>query len=980
MHLSNPRTRALSFRSLAWSSLLYRYIGLLGCVWVASAAAAPTVTSITPPADGLYGAPYVRREHWVGIPVTFSEPITVTGGPTLQVTIGGVTRQANTLLGVNGRTAIFGLTPDVPDNGALSITGPILLNGGTIRGEDGADASLAFTPVNTPGVIIDMVAPAAPVIAGVTPTRPNSEAQFTVAGTAELGTTVQYTLDNRVTGSAAVDASGNWSVTLGPVAAGEHNFSATAKDRAGNTPGFPGSMVTGVRFTVVEAPAPQPPTIARIDLPVANTYFEGQNMLVGLSFSAPVQITGNPVLNVTVGADTRSFTYYSYSASAGNVAYFYYQVTAADLGALTITGPVSLNGGSIRRDGLDASLAFESRTTGVIMNTPPAIAQVSPASPTTTEPVTVSGTALARMTIVYKLDEAQSGTTEADASGNWSVTLAPITAPGEHVFTAHQRSIVNNSQSTSTTFTVRTGAPPAPTQVVSPPPAQPGSPPAPPPPETAAALAPVTITQVTPVAPTATETFTLSGTAEPNAILSCSLDQGLTGTLIVDGGGNWSTVLGPVAAGEHVFEINLQGTAGAGLPPASLRFTVQAAPVVVFPATITAIEPPVAGLYADGETITLAVRFSADVTVTGVPSLEVRVGATPQQAIYTTSIGNTLYFEYQPVAGVTGTLDITGPLALNGGAIRTGEVDAALVFSPVVTDVVIARAPAVAPASRLVNVSTRVQVADGNAERTLIMGFVIRGGGQQRLLVRGVGPSLAGFGVQSPLPDPRVRLLDNQGRVLQENDDWSGESVTATASRVGAFPMVAGSRDAALVQELSAGPYTLHATGNGGTGIALAEIFDASDAGDPARPGFANLSARGYVGTGQANLGAGFVIAGSQPMRVLIRGIGPALTAFGVGEALADPVLTLYKGSAQIAQNDNWETSAGAAAGVGAAATVGEISAASSLTGAFALTAGARDAVLLVTLEPGDYTAYVSGVNGGTGVGLVEIYELREAR
>ncbi len=101
-----------------------------------------------------------------------------------------------------------------------------------------------------------------------------------------------------------------------------------------------------------------------------------------------------------------------------------------------------------------------------------------------------------------------------------------------------------------------------------------------------------------------------------------------------------------------------------------------------------------------------------------------------------------------------------------------------------------------------------------------------------------------------------------------------------------------------------------------------------------------------------------------------MRGIGPALTAFGVAGALADPQLEVYQGSTLLYANDNWSASATSAATAALATTFTRV-------GAFALPASTtRDAVLLITLAPGSYTAQVSGVNGTTGVALVEVYEL----
>jgi hypothetical protein len=131
---------------------------------------------------------------------------------------------------------------------------------------------------------------------------------------------------------------------------------------------------------------------------------------------------------------------------------------------------------------------------------------------------------------------------------------------------------------------------------------------------------------------------------------------------------------------------------------------------------------------------------------------------------------------------------------------------------------------------------------------------------------------------------------------------------------------------------------------------------------------FVNLSTRGAVGTGNDVLIAGLVIAGPTPKQVLIRAAGPSLTTVGISEdqALADPVLALHHSynnvDTVIATNDNWSSA--------------EIGTAFTQTGAFAWTPGSKDAALLMTLEPGSYTAIVTGKNATSGIALVEVYEM----
>ena len=123
-----------------------------------------------------------------------------------------------------------------------------------------------------------------------------------------------------------------------------------------------------------------------------------------------------------------------------------------------------------------------------------------------------------------------------------------------------------------------------------------------------------------------------------------------------------------------------------------------------------------------------------------------------------------------------------------------------------------------------------------------------------------------------------------------------------------------------------------------------------------------NLSTRGQVGIGANVLIAGFVVSGTVPKQVLIRAVGPSLTQFGITGALADPQLSVFQGSTAIATNDNW---GGSSPLVNAAAQAG----------AFALDPASKDAVVLITLTPGAYTAQVSGVAGTTGVALIELYD-----
>ncbi|WP_414662729.1 reprolysin-like metallopeptidase [Horticoccus sp. 23ND18S-11] len=133
-----------------------------------------------------------------------------------------------------------------------------------------------------------------------------------------------------------------------------------------------------------------------------------------------------------------------------------------------------------------------------------------------------------------------------------------------------------------------------------------------------------------------------------------------------------------------------------------------------------------------------------------------------------------------------------------------------------------------------------------------------------------------------------------------------------------------------------------------------------------------NVATRARVGTGNEVLIGGFVVQGTRPARMLIRAAGPALAAFGVTDALADPQLRIFAEGRVAAENDHW----GTPLGTGDPASAAEIAAAAAQARAFPFAAGSADAAVLVTLPPGAYSAVVEGARGTTGSGLVEAYEI----
>jgi hypothetical protein len=255
------------------------------------------------------------------------------------------------------------------------------------------------------------------------------------------------------------------------------------------------------------------------------------------------------------------------------------------------------------------------------------------------------------------------------------------------------------------------------------------------------------------------------------------------------------------------------------------------------------------------------------------------------------------------------------------------------------------------PSAWLSNLSVRTTLATG---QTIIVGLVVNGGAKD-LLLRAAGPALTGFGLTGTMPDPRLELYRDSTRIAL-NNDWPS-SLAVTFAAVGAFPFTTASRDAALLIPLS-GPHTLQATGSTG-GTVLIESYDAGT-GSAVR--VINLSARNRVGTGANILIAGFSVSGTGTQRVLIRAVGPTLSALGVPAVLADPQLELNDATGVVANNDNWDASL---APVIASA------------GAFPLPTGSKDSALVATLSAGrNYTVQISGVNNTVGEALIEVYEL----
>jgi PKD repeat protein len=268
----------------------------------------------------------------------------------------------------------------------------------------------------------------------------------------------------------------------------------------------------------------------------------------------------------------------------------------------------------------------------------------------------------------------------------------------------------------------------------------------------------------------------------------------------------------------------------------------------------------------------------------------------------------------------------------------------------------------------LQNISTRAQVLTG--DNVLIGGFIVTGTQQKKVIVRAIAPSLKQNGQPFPgaMQDPTLELHD-QNTVIATNDNWkvndqNQQSQQAEIEATGIPPT--DDRESALVKMLSPGNYTVVLRGkNNSTGIAVVEAYDLDSASGISQ--LANISSRGFVQTGDNVMIGGFFAGPDDAAntRVVIRGIGPSLSGPGVPSPLQDPTLELHNGNGdKIATNDNWQIDD---------KTQQSQQAAIQATGL--APKDSRESAILIELAPGQYTAILAG-KGGTGIGLVEIYNV----
>jgi len=251
--------------------------------------------------------------------------------------------------------------------------------------------------------------------------------------------------------------------------------------------------------------------------------------------------------------------------------------------------------------------------------------------------------------------------------------------------------------------------------------------------------------------------------------------------------------------------------------------------------------------------------------------------------------------------------------------------------------------------------------ASSAGDRVGIGGFIIAGSAPKHVLLRAIGPSLTGSGVPDALANPVMELHGPAGFTTMTNDNWR-DTQEAEILATGLAP--ANNLESAIVATLAPGNYTAIVAGRETTpsffapGVALVEVYDLDQA---TASKLANISTRAFVSTSANIVIAGFILGNNLgDDNVILRGIGPSLAAAGVSTVLANPTLELRDSNgALIRANNDWQDDPAQAALITAA----------SLAPTNNLESG-----IAATLSPGQYTALLAGLNSGTGIGLVEVY------
>ncbi len=359
----------------------------------------------------------------------------------------------------------------------------------------------------------------------------------------------------------------------------------------------------------------------------------------------------------------------------------------------------------------------------------------------------------------------------------------------------------------------------------------------------------------------------------------------------------------------------------------------------------------VAGSVGSSDGSAAAARFSAPTALTVDTSGNLFVDDTNNETIrrvrpngFVTTVGGS--------PGLAGSTDGSGAAArFNAPQGITVSPNGTLFIGDTGNDTVRLGMP---PTAQLTNISTRASVQTG--QRVTIAGFIVNGTDAKEVVVRGLGPTLMQFGINGFLADPTLALHDANGSIAT-NDNWKDTQQAAIQATGFAPP---NDLESAILRTLQPGNYTAILAGNNNaSGIGLVEVYDIMPS---VFSELANVSTRSFVGTGQAVTIGGLITAGGNgSTEILVRGLGPTLTQFGVQGVLGNPTIALLDHNGNVIRsNDNWKDSQQAAIQATGLAPPNDL-----------------EAAIVATVPAGNYTAILQGKNNGIGIGLVEIYNIK---
>jgi arylsulfate sulfotransferase len=262
--------------------------------------------------------------------------------------------------------------------------------------------------------------------------------------------------------------------------------------------------------------------------------------------------------------------------------------------------------------------------------------------------------------------------------------------------------------------------------------------------------------------------------------------------------------------------------------------------------------------------------------------------------------------------------------------------------------------PVVGP--QALNLSVRGLVSTG--DNVLIGGFIVSGTDSKTMVLRALGPSLSSYGISNPLSDPLLSVYNSSGTLIATNDNWQSDPNYLLVESDGLAP--ANPLESAIAVTVAPGAYTVVVTGTDPTpGIALVELYDLAPFSNST---LGNMSGRCFVGTNDEVLISGFIVGDVGSATVVVRALGPSLSAYGLSGVLSDPTLTIVDSTgAVIASNNNWQDNINWV----------------DVQKNGLPPPNALESALVLHLPAGTYTAIESGADGGTGIGLVEVYTLQ---